>query len=98
MVFDYLITSEFWPIIISLKINLFLPWYIWKIVEVSLNNNHSLTDSLKSGLIRGMAFGERGTTYKIMCFILQFQWQGQEYTSGGTDEAAPSPTINEGLC
>jgi hypothetical protein len=54
MVFDYLITSEFWPIIISLKINLFLPWYIGKIVEVSLNNNHSLTDSLKSGLIRGM--------------------------------------------
>jgi hypothetical protein len=30
-------------IIISLKINLFLPWYSWKIAELALNNNHSLT-------------------------------------------------------
>ena len=30
-------------IIISLKINLFSPWYSWKIVELALNNNHSLT-------------------------------------------------------
>ena len=29
--------------IISLKINLFSPWYSWKIVELALNNNHSLT-------------------------------------------------------
>ena len=33
-------------IIISLKINLFAPWYSWKIVELTLNNNHSLTHSL----------------------------------------------------
>ena len=33
-------------IIISLKINLFSPWYSWKIVELTLNNNHSLTHSL----------------------------------------------------
>ena len=29
-------------IIISLKINLFSPWYSWKITELALNNNHSL--------------------------------------------------------
>ena len=29
--------------IISLKINLFSPWYSWKIAELALNNNHSLT-------------------------------------------------------
>ena len=33
-------------IIISLKINLFFPWYSWKIDELALNNNHSLTHSL----------------------------------------------------
>jgi hypothetical protein len=30
-------------IIISLKINLFSPWYSWKIAELALNNNHLLT-------------------------------------------------------
>ena len=30
-------------IIILLKINLFLTWCSWKIVELALNNNHSLT-------------------------------------------------------
>ena len=30
-------------IIISLKIKLFSPWYSWKIAELALNNNHSLT-------------------------------------------------------
>jgi len=30
-------------IIISLKINLFSPWYSWKIAALALNNNHSLT-------------------------------------------------------
>jgi hypothetical protein len=30
-------------IIISLKINLFFPRYSWKIAELVLNNNHSLT-------------------------------------------------------
>ena len=30
-------------IIISLKINLFSPWYSWKIAELALNNKHSLT-------------------------------------------------------
>jgi hypothetical protein len=28
-----------------LKINLFSPWYSWKIAELALNNNHSLTYS-----------------------------------------------------
>ena len=30
-------------IIILLKINLFSPWYIWKIAELVLNNTQSLT-------------------------------------------------------
>jgi len=30
-------------IIISLKINLFSSWYSWKIAELALNNNYSLT-------------------------------------------------------
>ena len=30
-------------IIISLKINLFSPWYSWTIAELALNSNHSLT-------------------------------------------------------
>ena len=29
-------------ILISLKIDLFSPWYSWKIVELALDNNHSL--------------------------------------------------------
>ena len=29
--------------IISLKINLFSPWYSWKIAELALSNTHSLT-------------------------------------------------------
>ena len=32
--------------IISLKINLFSPWYSWKIAELALNNNHSLIYSI----------------------------------------------------
>ena len=38
-------------IIISLKINLFSSWHSWKIAELTLNNNHSLTHSLKPPLI-----------------------------------------------
>jgi hypothetical protein len=30
-------------IIISLKINMFSPWYSWKFAEFALNNNHSLS-------------------------------------------------------
>ena len=30
-------------ITISLKINLFSPWYSWKIAELPINNNYSLT-------------------------------------------------------
>jgi hypothetical protein len=33
-------------IIISLKINLFSPWYNWKIAELALNNNRSLNCQL----------------------------------------------------
>ena len=35
-------------IIISLKINFFSPRYSWKIAELALKNNHSLTQSLRS--------------------------------------------------
>ena len=37
--------------IISLKINLFSPWYSWWIAELALNNNHSLTHSLTHSLV-----------------------------------------------
>jgi hypothetical protein len=33
-------------VIISIKINLFSPWYSWKIAELALNNNHSLTPNV----------------------------------------------------
>jgi hypothetical protein len=33
-------------VIISLKINLFSPWYSWQIAELVINNNHALTHSL----------------------------------------------------
>jgi hypothetical protein len=33
-------------IIISLKMNLFSPWYSWKITELALNNNHSLNKNI----------------------------------------------------
>ena len=31
---------------ISLKINLLSPWYVWKIAELVLSNNHALTHSI----------------------------------------------------
>ena len=43
-------------IIISLKINLFSPWYSWKIAELALNNCHSLTHSTICQLYRGSQF------------------------------------------
>ena len=36
-------------VVISLKINLFSPWYSWKIAELTLNNNHSLTQLGEGG-------------------------------------------------
>jgi hypothetical protein len=41
-------------IIISLKINLFSPWYSWKIAELVLNNNHSLF--LNSHVLNGICY------------------------------------------
>ena len=35
--------------IISLEINLFSPWYSWKIADLALNNNHSITTLVMSG-------------------------------------------------
>jgi hypothetical protein len=34
--------------IISLKIDLFSPWYNWKIAELALNNDYSLTYNVHS--------------------------------------------------
>jgi hypothetical protein len=31
-----------------IEINVFLPWYSWKIAELALNNNHSLTQRLST--------------------------------------------------
>jgi hypothetical protein len=38
-------------IIISLKINLFLPWYRWKIADLALSNNHSLAQNRMSSMM-----------------------------------------------
>ena len=32
-----------------MKINLFSPWYSWKIADLALNNNHSLTQAFLTG-------------------------------------------------
>ena len=54
--------------IISLKINLFLPWYSWKIVELALNNIHSIIrfhTLIPTGLVCLL------TDNWLQCFILQ---------------------------
>ena len=43
IIFSVLAKNKADLIIISLKINLFSPWYSWKIAELAFNNNHSLT-------------------------------------------------------
>jgi hypothetical protein len=40
----------------SLKINLFLSWYSWKIAELALNNNHSLTIICIGHIVFGRIF------------------------------------------
>ena len=45
IIFSVLVKNKADLIIISLKINLFSPWNSWKIAELALNNNHSLTHS-----------------------------------------------------
>ena len=42
------IIDEIYSVIISMKINLFSPWYSWKIAELALNNNHSITSISRS--------------------------------------------------
>jgi len=53
-------------IIISLKINLFSPWYSWKIAELALNTNHSLTHS------RYQKFSIRSPS--VFCMIVAIYW------------------------
>jgi len=51
-------------IIISLKINLFLPWYSWQIAELALKNSHSL-------------YCDKGRSYEnwvFPCFYPCFRW------------------------
>jgi hypothetical protein len=49
-------------IIISLKINLFSPWYSCKINELALNNNHSLTVIYYTKIERKQCWMFAGTT------------------------------------
>jgi hypothetical protein len=37
-----------WLLILVWTVNLFSPWYSWKVTELAFNNNHSLTQSLTS--------------------------------------------------
>ena len=53
-------------IIISLKINLFSPWYSWKIAELALNNNHSLT------LLCAWLHSHTGDTQHLTLWHLEF--------------------------
>jgi hypothetical protein len=56
-------------IIISLKINLFLPWYRYKIAELVLNNNHLLTLSI--WYLQTFIFFtfKLNTSHYCLCFI-----------------------------
>jgi hypothetical protein len=48
--------------LLSLKLNSFLSWYSWKIAELALNNNHSLT-SLRHQLFPSMKLMEIVVVY-----------------------------------
>jgi hypothetical protein len=49
------------PIIISLQINLYSPWYSWKTAELALNNNYSLT--LKNYILQYIVYIIEPTIY-----------------------------------
>ena len=53
-------------LIISLKINLFSPSYSWKIAELTLNNNHSLTQHVIS---RRRRYKDRIIHYSIFYYL-----------------------------
>ena len=57
-------------IIISLKINLFSPWCSWKIAELALNNNHSLTHFR----LRQYDISKRKWVFIIRYFQFWQQW------------------------
>jgi hypothetical protein len=57
-------------IIISLKINLFSPWCSWKIAELALNNNHSLTHFC----LRQYDISKRKWVFIIRYFQFWRQW------------------------
>ena len=57
-------------IIISLKNNLFSPWYSWKVAELALNNNHSLILDLYHCLCFYVYLITCNTAYIRMAFIL----------------------------
>ena len=63
-------------IIISLKINLFSPWYSWKIAELALSNNHSLTQIWYKTIIKDLYFSYliyRRGNHKIVKLIIIIQ-------------------------
>jgi hypothetical protein len=63
-------------IIISLKISLFSPWYTWKIAELPLNNNHSLTHNCSGDRhwLQGVKVMMCNVTLTIYLLYCQFYW------------------------
>ena len=59
-------------IIISLKCNLFLPWYIWKIAHLVLNNNWSLTRSLIHSL-------DHSSTHSLILYVVNLLMNYYKY-------------------
>ena len=51
-----------WLLILVWTVNLFSPWYSWKVTELAFNNNHSLTQSLTSIWTRSyLTYKEKNT-------------------------------------
>ena len=78
-------------IIISLKMNLFSPWYSWKIAELVFNNNNSLTFCIlknnvpwywikigidSGGVIVLPVLKQKALMCKIWCFCYYFLVEG----------------------
>ena len=59
-------------LIVSLKINLFSPWYSWKMAELVLDNNHSLTQFV----FCVMCLLSRINRFLLFCMgILDYFWR-----------------------
>ena len=71
-------------IIISLKINLFSPWYTWKIAELPLSNNHSLTHNCSCDKLwlQGVRVMMCNVTFNIISVI---SWRSVLFVEKTTD-------------